>query len=202
MRSVGIDLGAQVVWAVAAEGGRIVDGAAFAADELDALASWCGDAVVAIDAPAGPSESRHLDDDTLAAKFRPARCAEVALRRAGYAVSWVTTDGPFVGWMKTGFAVWQALGHLAPLEVFPHAVFAELLGRRPPPKQTLAGRRARLSVLELPPGGELWGHDGIDAAAACVVATDHTTGRARPLACTDHDGGSVMWLPGPHRAGS
>jgi hypothetical protein len=196
VRAVGIDLGAHVVWAVAAEGGRIVDGRAFGVDELDALADWCDDATVAIDAPAGPSEGHHLDDETVSAKFRPARCAEVALGRAGYWVSWVTGAGPHASWVEAGFAVYDALAHLSPLEVFPHAVFAELLGRRPPKKTELAGRRARLSVLDLPPGAELWGHDGIDAAAACVVAVDHGLGRARAVGCTDHEGGSVMWLPG------
>ena len=150
---------------------------------------------VAIDAPAGPSEGYHLDDATVSAKFRPARCAEVALGRAGYWVSWVTGAGPHAAWVESGFAVYAALAHLSPLEVFPHAVFAELLGGRPPKKQTLAGRRARLSVLDLPPGGELWGHDGIDAAAACRVAIDHSRGRARAVGCDDHEGGSVMWLP-------
>jgi hypothetical protein len=195
VRAVGIDLGAHVVWAVAAEHGRIVDGAAFGVAELDALAAWCGDATVAIDAPAGGSEGHHVDDETLAAKFRPARCAEVALRRYGYAVSWVTAAGPHPPWVEAGFAVYAALAHLSPLEVFPHAVFSELLGGRPPPKQTLAGRRARLSVLDLPVGAELWGHDGIDAAAACRVAIDHTLGTARAVGCDDHEGGSLMWLP-------
>jgi hypothetical protein len=200
VRAVGIDLGAHVVWAVAAVvsedgAGRIVDGAAFGVDELEALTSWCGDATVAIDAPAGPSEGHHLDDVTVSAKFRPARCAEVALGRAGYWVSWVTAAGPQAPWVEAGFAVYGALAHLSPLEVFPHAVFSELLGGRPPPKQTLAGRRARLSVLDLPVGAELWGHDGIDAAAACLVAIDHTLGKARAVGCADHEGGSIMWLP-------
>lgn len=208
-RSIGIDLGASAVWAVAADSGRVVEGRAFGPSELDELTAWCGDATVAIDAPGGPSEGAHLDDATLADKFRPARCAEVALRRAGYAVSWITGAGPFPAWVEVGFSVWQALGHLDPLEVFPHAVFAELLGHRPPPKQSLAGRRARLDVLRaalpgLPVGAELWGHDGIDAAAACVVAAQHRAGRARAVSCPDHDGGSVMWLPeaSRHRVGT
>lgn len=194
MRSVGIDLGASVLWAVAAEGGTVVDGRAFAADELDALADWCGEASVAIDAPAGPSEGLHLGDETLSRKFRPARCAEVALGRAGYWVSWVTGAPPFKPWMEVGFRVYEALDHLGPIEVFPHAVFCELLGAKPPPKLSLAGRRARLSVLDLPVGAELWGHDGIDAAAACVVAAQYAEGRARPVRCDDHEG-SVMWMP-------
>jgi hypothetical protein len=196
VRAVGIDLGAHVVWAVAAVDGRVVDGATFGDDELDGLAAWCGEAVVAIDAPAGPSEGRHVDDTALSTKFRPARCAEVAMGRAGYWVPWVTGAGPHATWVETGFAVYAALAHLELLEVYPHAVFGELLGRRPRNKQTAVGRRERLAALELPPFAELWGHDGIDAAAACLVATDRTRGRARAVGCTDHEGGSVMWLPG------
>jgi predicted nuclease with RNAse H fold len=201
-RAVGIDLGADVVWAVAADGATIVEGAAFGTDELDDLVAWCDDAVVAVDAPAGPSEGRHVGDTTLAAKFRPARCAEVALRRAGHSVAWVTPpDGPYARWMEAGFRVFAALDRLGPLEVFPYAVFAELLGGRPPRKQTLAGRRARLGALaarlELPESSQLWGHDGIDAAAACLVAVEFARGDARRVACDDHDGGSAMWLPAP-----
>jgi hypothetical protein len=202
-RAVGIDLGAQVVWAVAAEDGRVVDGETFGvdADELARLRAWCGDgAVVAVDAPAGPSEGHHVDDATLGNKFRPARCAEVALGRAGYWVSWVTGPGPFKPWMEVGFAVYAALDDLSPVEVFPFAVFAELLGRRPPRKDRPAGRRARLDALatrlDLPATAALWGHDGIDAAGACVVAADLAAGRARRVACADH-GGSAMWLPAP-----
>jgi hypothetical protein len=201
-RTVGIDLGAQVVWAVAAEGRQVVAGDTFGVDpgELARLRAWCADAsAVAIDAPAGPSEGRHVDDAALGTKFRPARCAEVALGRAGYWVSWVTGAGPHKPWMEVGFAVYAALDDLAPVEVFPFAVFAELLGRRPPRKDTLLGRRARLDALrtrlELPATAALWGHDGIDAAGACVVAADVAAGRARRVACGDHEG-SAMFLPG------
>lgn len=204
MRAVGIDLGAQAVWAVAAEDGRFAEGAVFGVElaELDRLRRWCADAVVAIDAPAGPSEGRHLHDETLAAKFRVGRCAEVALRRAGHSVAWVTGAGPFAPWVETGFAVYEALDDLDLLEVFPHATFVEMLGHRPPPKSTLLGRRARLDTLDdlgLPPGSELWSHDGLDAAAACLVAVDRTRGTARELRCDDHEGGSAMWLPDPAR---
>jgi hypothetical protein len=84
------------------------------------------------------------------------------------------------------------------LEVFPHAVFAELAGGRLPPKQGTAGRRARLDVLrghlDLPAGADLWGHDAVDAAGAAVVATHRLDGTARPAACGRHDL-PPMWLP-------
>jgi hypothetical protein len=194
VRAVGIDLGASAIWCVAAEDGEYAGGRVFAVDELDELRRWCGDAVVAIDAPGGPSEGHHVDDGTLSAKFRPARCAEVALGRAGYWVSWVTGAGPFAPWMEVGFEVWRALDDLAPREVFPYAVFRELAGgARLASKQTLAGRRARATVLPwLPEGADLWSHDGLDAAAACAVAGDPD---ARCVRCGDHEGGSPMWLP-------
>jgi hypothetical protein len=201
VRAVGIDLGASAVWCVAAEDGRFVDGRVFAVDELDALRRWCGDAAVAIDAPAAPSEG-HEHVDQKPGKFRRARCAEVALARAGHWVSWVAPGaaGPFRPWMAAGFAVWEALAGRERLEVFPHAVFRELAGVSLARKTTLAGLRQRAALLDwLPPGAELWGHDGLDAAAACTVATDFVAGRARRLACADHPEGSAMWLPAERR---
>jgi hypothetical protein len=206
VRAVGIDLGQSQVWGVAAERRgrrwRIVDGRSFPATSLADAVAWCGDAAVAIDAPGGRSERVHLEDTAVAAKFRPARCAEVALRLAGHAVPWIAPGpaDPAPGWMEVGFALWEALGDGPRLEVYPHAVFVELLGSKPPRKTTPAGREARLRALaghlELPPGAELWTHDGIDAAAAALVAAHHLDGRARRLACEGHDG-SVMWLPAP-----
>lgn len=200
----GIDLGASAIWAVAAErgaGGRwaVAGAEVFAVDELAALTGWLGEATVAIDAPGGPSERRHLADDRVAAKFRPARCAEVALRLAGVAVAWVAPgpDDPVPPWMQVGFDVWTAVGPGA-LEVFPFGAFTALLGRRPANKLTVTGRRQRLSVLAgelvLPDTAAAWGHDAIDAAVAAVVAAHHVDGRAVRVAC-GCEGGSVMWQP-------
>jgi hypothetical protein len=154
---------------------------------------------VAIDAPGGPSEGRHHDDDRVAAKFRPARCAEVALRLHGIAVPWIS-PGPGADvppWMQVGFALWSALDGPA-LEVFPFGAFTGLLGHRPANKLTVAGRRQRLGALaaelDLPPTATAWGHDAIDAAVAAVVAAHHVDGRAVRVACPDHEG-SVMWQP-------
>jgi hypothetical protein len=92
--------------------------------------------------------------------------------------------------------VWSAAHEV--LEVFPHAVFAELAGHRLPRKQTTEGRRARLLALarelSLPAGADLWGHDAIDAAGAAVVAVHRIDGVARPTACGWHDH-PPMWLP-------
>lgn len=203
-RAVGIDLGAAAIWCVAAErgagGGWAVAGAeVFAADEIDDVVAWCGGGVVAIDAPGGSSERQHLDDTAVAAKFRPARCAEVALRLDGHAVPWISPGpgDPVPPWMQVGFDLWSALDG-QPLEVFPFAAFTVLLGRRPVNKLTVAGRRQRLAVLAdhlaLPSTAAAWGHDAIDAAVAAVVAAQHVDGRARRIACADHDG-SPMWQP-------
>ena len=146
-RVVGIDLGAAAIWALAAERrgprGRwaVVGAEVFAATEVDALVDWIGPgATVAIDSPGGPSERRHLEDDRVAAKFRPARCAEVGLRLHGVAVPWIAPgpDDVVPPWMGVGFDVWSAVGAGA-LEVFPFGAFTTLLGRRPVNKLTVAG---------------------------------------------------------------
>ena len=171
----------------------------FAADELSQVAAWCDGATVAIDAPGGLSEGMHHDDEGVAAKFRPARCAEVALRRAGIAVAWISPGPgqPVPPWMQVGFDLWGVLDGAA-LEVFPFAAFTALLGRRPANKLTVVGRRQRLEVLarelELPSTAAAWGHDAIDAAVAAVVAAHHVEGRAVRVACDEHEG-SVMWQP-------
>jgi predicted nuclease with RNAse H fold len=211
-RAVGIDLGARAVWVVVAErrtSGRWVaaDCERLDADEVDtgAVALLARGGTVAIDAPGGPSEGRHHHDERVVGKFRRGRCSEVGLRLAGHAVAWVA-PGPgerVPGWMAVGFRVWSAVeaAGAEPLEVYPHAVFAELTGRRPPPKRTEAGRTCRLEVLrrdlDLPDGAEHWGHDPLDAAAAALVAAQHSDGRARPAGC-GHRGAVPMWLPAPH----
>jgi hypothetical protein len=205
-RAVGIDLGSRTTWFVVAErsptGWRVADGGCLDAGEDDRLRSVCRGATVAVDAPPAPSEGLHAGDDRVAAKFRAARCSEVGLRLAGHAVPWVTpaAGATMPAWMTAGFAVWSAASSAAHevLEVFPHAVFAELAGHRLPRKQTTEGRRARLRALarevSLPAGADLWGHDAIDAAGAAVVAAHRIDGVARPAACGWHDH-QPMWLP-------
>ena len=153
-----------------------------------------------VDAPDGPSAAAHAGDDTLSAKFRTARCGEIALGRAERIwVSWPTpAAAPFAGWMMSGFALYDAAraAGLAAIEVYPHAVFRTLAGGRIATKTSPAGIAARVSLLEAQgvdggPHLALWSHDGLDAAAAALVALDES---ARCITC-GHDG-SAIWLPG------
>ena len=163
------------------------------------LADFCRPAQrVGVDAPGGLSAGAHLEDLSVAPKFRTGRCSEIPLPGVP-PVPWVTpsaeTDAP--GWMLTGFDVWAALVscRLDVVEVFPAAVFHQLNGGRwPPKKSTPAGCAARLSLLSklvwLPPSSSEWTHDQLDAVACAVVGA---LGRPADHACGRPDG-SVMWI--------
>lgn len=156
--------------------------------------------LVAVDAPSALSSGAHARDAALAPKFRAARCGEVALgRERGVWVPWVSppSGAPGVaGWIRVGLAVFEALadaGFVA-VETYPHAVFRSLAGGTVPAKSSAEGlaRRARLlreAGLE-EPTLPVWGHDGLDAAAAALVAADPA---ASAVTC-GHDG-SAIWLP-------
>lgn len=154
---------------------------------------------VAVDAPDAPSVAFHAGDGDLSTKFRPARCGEIALgRERRIWVAWVTPSSPpFAGWMETGFvfhATLRASG-VTTVETYPHAVYRTLAGgARVPSKSTVAGLAARVDALV---GAglagdhlDMWGHDGLDAAAAALVAVDPD---AVGVTC-GHDG-SAIWLP-------
>lgn len=158
---------------------------------------------IAVDAPSALSPGAHADDTRLAPKFRAARCGEIALGRdAGVWVPWVS---PPVGatdlapWIRVGLEVFAALaagGHDV-VETFPHAVFRALAdGRRIAAKSTAAGLAERVARLHAAGVEEatlpMWGHDGLDACAAALVAADPS---ARAITC-GHDGSSI-WLPAP-----
>jgi Protein of unknown function (DUF429) len=70
-------------------------------------------------------------------------------------------------------------------------------GSRPPKKTTAAGIIVRVEALRArgltEPTLPLWSHDGLDAAAAAVVALDHHHGTARRAYCREDD--SSIWLP-------
>ena len=210
---MGIDVGADAVWLVGLEVEHDPPAVRLARllspVDPDALARLVADApAVAIDAPGGPSRLAHTGDDRLAAKFRAARCSEIALRRFGMAVPWVTpSEGePLPGWMTTGLVVWEACrtAGVEPLETYPHGVFWQLSGGPMFHKQRPAGTRERIAVLSrhvvLPEGIEMWGHDGIDALAAAYVAWHGARSSVLRLSCDEdlewavHDG-SAMWLP-------
>ena len=186
--------------------GRVLAVTRFEAADLASLVRWVDGATgVGVDSPDGWSTEPHAGDPSLPPKFRSARCGEIALaRQLGIWVPWTTPAQPAAGsWMETGislFAALRAAGH-SPLEVYPHAVFRVLAGRRPPAKTTAGGRGARVHLLAEagvhgtgPPEGQaLPSHHALDAAAAALVARAAARGRARAASC-GHDG-SAIWLP-------
>ena len=203
---VGIDVGASRLHAVALGGGRVRAAAVLDPDPqgvVEWLRSLDGPvARVAVDAPSGLSAGAHAGDDALAPKFRAARCGEIALgRERGVWVPWVSppTDAVDVaGWIRVGLSVFEALGAAGydAVETYPHAVFRALAGGKVPAKSTAEGLARRAGLLRAAGVEEstlpLWGHDGLDAAAAALVAADPD---ASAVTC-GHDG-SAIWLPGP-----
>ena len=210
-RFVGIDVGARTLHCASIDEQAVsVDRAALPAEDTEALAHWCADAdAVAIDAPEAPSTAPHAEETGLSPKFRRARCAEIELgRRHGSWVSWVAPLGaPFPPWVETGFrafATLRAAGTADLLEVYPYACFRALAGgRRPPRKQTLAGRSERVRLLAAAgvavDRSVPLSHDFLDAAVAALTALDRAQGGARRVTC-GHDA-SAIWLPaeGPVR---
>ncbi|HVB04867.1 MAG TPA: DUF429 domain-containing protein [Acidimicrobiales bacterium] len=211
-RAVGIDVGAETIWAVSFDlDERARPATAWLSHPVDlvGLAERCeGAAVVAVDAPAAPSDRPHLGDERLASKFQAARCGEVALRRRGIAVPWVTPPRGTVPapWVATGYAVWEALlsQSLTVVETYPHGIFWRLFGAPITHKQHPAGHLRRIAVLReiapLPEGVEMWSHDGIDALACATLAVLVADGAGERADCTEdggwptHDGSSI-WLP-------
>jgi len=208
---VGLDPATHAVWAVRL---RNADGPAEVADtalmdpagEASVLFFCDGVTVVAVDAPDGPSEGRHLDDETLPPKFRQARCAEVAPRSQGISVPWTTRVANPDPWMVTGFRLWQLLRYHQHrvVETFPYAVYHRLIGARPARKGTPQGLRQRLDALHPfvtpPPFVQAWGHDGVDALAAVCVAAACARGagvevRCRPSDPGQHDSSRISLLP-------
>jgi predicted nuclease with RNAse H fold len=203
---VGVDIGAARVDCVALDDElRVMERSAFESVALADLAAWAHDArVVAIDAPAQLSAQPHAGERSLAPKFRRARCAEIALGRGyGAWVPWVPGGtAPGSGWMRTGLDVYEALRRDGAelLEVYPHAGFRELAGRRRlARKQTAAGRAARTELLRAVgvSGARLewWSHDELDAALAALVAWQRARGTAVRVTCGHDD--SAIWLPAP-----
>jgi len=104
--------------------------------------------------------------------------------------------------MQVGFGLYQALvaaGH-SPIEVYPYAGFRVLAGGRLPPKRTIAGVRARVTLLHRQgvgaEGMQLWSHDALDAALAALaalLALQAHEGTAIPVGC-GHDS-SAIWIP-------
>ncbi len=153
---------------------------------------------VAVDAPSALSTLPHAGDVTLGAKFRAARCGEVALgRERGVWVPWVSPPAPpLAGWMDVGLRLFAGLAAagLDAVETFPQAVFRAWTGGAPlPPKSRPDGLAARARLLAAAglaePSLAVWTHDGLDAAACALVAC----GPSVAVTC-GHDG-SAVWLP-------
>ena len=170
-----------------------VDGVnVFTTADVAVAVDACADArAVAVDAPSAPATGR-VHDGARSPKFARARCNEIAAgEELGVWVPWVTPElAECPGWMRTGFALWDALraaGH-APVEVYPAGSFWLLNGRRwPPKKSSPEGRLARLALLEPFVGTlHLTSHDHIDAVLAAVVARGpHRLVRHTGLGCDD-----------------
>jgi predicted nuclease with RNAse H fold len=177
---------------------EVLDPEAAALDRL--LTALPPNTPVAIDGPGGVSAAPYAADLSVAQKFRSARGCEVELgRQRRIWVPFATPTASLDPWMGVAVHVHErsaGSGHV-PLEVYPHAVFCTLLGRRPPSKSTPAGITARVDALRsvgltdrtLP----LWSHDSLDAAAAAVVAVQHAAGTAVRIGC-ELDG-TAIWLP-------
>jgi Protein of unknown function (DUF429) len=201
---VGIDVGADRLHIVGLEaGGALAISEVADPSDLSGLRTLfrslpkCS---VAIDGPPSSSAAPFANDQTVSNKFRNARGCEVMLgREFGIWVSFATGPEPLTGWMRVAAEVHslaQSAGHHA-LETYPHAVYRMLLGGRPPKKTTAAGITVRVEALKArgltEPTLALWSHDGLDAAAAAVVALDHHHGTARRAYCQEDD--SSIWLP-------
>jgi predicted nuclease with RNAse H fold len=117
------------------------------------------------------------------------------------------------GWMRAGFAVYDALlrtggwsifdggdvrNRLA--EVYPFAAFAVLLGHIPARKSTPEGRAARIAALQSrligPADLESRSHHELDAAAAALTALALHTGQATWVGSPRE---ALMVLPSPLR---
>jgi predicted nuclease with RNAse H fold len=214
LQGVGIDVAADSLWMVGLAGFPIphVESTLLVHpfDETAAVDFCQRSSQIAIDAPGGLSALAHLEDRRISAKFRRARCSEVALARAGIPVAWITPSQlplrPAMAWMETGFSLWQALEAkgMAPLESYPHGVMWRLAGRAMTKKQRPHGHLARIAVLrryiELPAEIEMWSHDGLDALLAAYAAWQSVHGLAERIDCSadvewaTHDG-SAMLLP-------
>jgi len=204
---VGIDVGASRLHLVALSAdGEVLAGDVLPADDVEAAVAWVqrfAPGRVAVDAPSALSPGSHAGDLSLAPKFRAARCGEIALgREVGVWVPWVSPPAgtnDVAGWIRVGLRLFEALAAagLDAVETYPHGVFRVLArGTRVPAKSSSEGLSRRVELLRRAGVAEatlpLWGHDGLDACAAALVAA---SADPRVVTC-GHDGSSI-WLPRP-----
>lgn len=158
--------------------------------------------VVAIDGPTGPSVGAYVHDTNVSKKFRYARGCEVELgRQRKIWVSFATGTDPLTGWMAVSQSVHEhteSAGFRA-LETYPYAVYSTLLGSRPAKKTSATGARQRVQLLRDAgiddPHLSMWSHDGLDAAAAALVALHAYRGTADSIVSLLDN--TAIWLPAP-----
>lgn len=200
----GIDLGAKRVHVVSVDDQlKLAAAFVFDARDHDGLRELLkGASVVAIDAPSTLSTAPHESDTSLSPKFRTARCAEISLGKEHKIwVPWATptVDQPLAGWMALGFEIFRLAKELCAdvVEVYPHACFRVLAGKKLASKQTAAGTTERVALLQEAglqiQGLEMWSHDSLDAAIGAVTAYRKSVGTATLASC-GHDH-SAIWLP-------
>jgi predicted nuclease with RNAse H fold len=208
MVACGIDVGGDRLHIVGLSAtGAIVSALVIDPADGDGVKDWFADLPtaipIAIDGPETPSSAPFRDDETVSRKFRTARGCEVELgRQRGIWVSFVTPTerGQCADWMTISMDLHDTAkqhGH-TPLETYPYAVFHTLNRGRPPKKSTSAGTQLRAGLLRSNGVSmaalNMWSHDGLDAAAAALVAWHHTQGIAESVG--DSRDNSTIWLPG------
>jgi predicted nuclease with RNAse H fold len=203
----GIDVGGDRLHIVGLSAeGAIVSALVIDPADADGVKDWFASLPpkipIAIDGPEAPSSAPFRDDETVSRKFKTARGCEVELgRQRGIWVSFVTPmeRGQCAAWMTISMDLHDTandLGHTA-LETYPYAVFHTLNRGRPPKKSTSEGAQTRARLLR--DNGismaalNMWSHDGLDAAAAALVAWQNTRGVAESVG--DSRDNSKMWLP-------
>ena len=207
-RVAGVDISGSAAHVVILDGGQLAKAGVWPTDDLSHLAeelARCG--VVAIDSPDRWSPGAIPEHEALSPKFLAARCAEFELaRKYRYWVPWATPLPPTsdserakYAWMARGMELFQLLeGRTVTIEVYPHAIFRRLAKQAPlPPKSRQAGGRMRVALLQeagiTAPHLEMWSHDGLDAAAAALVALARGRDEAERISC--NHAGSAIWLP-------
>jgi predicted nuclease with RNAse H fold len=206
---LGIDVGARWCHFVTlGNDERVHDAGYLASDHPERLHGLLSDVdVVAIDGPDAWADNLHAEDENVRPKFRR-RCAEFALRRLGYAVSWATEDEQEAsGWQRTSIRMYEAADDLLDarrvIEVYPHACFLHLAeSTQLPRKSTPPGIRVRaeLMVDYVPTLASerlhAWTPDFLDALVAAVTARDAARApAATSVECESHPGRSRMHLP-------
>lgn len=164
-----------------------------------------GDVAIAIDAPSGVrldllAPGRPRPDRLRDGAYERMRVCDAELLSRGLAIYGVPADrahGP--SWMQAGWALFDALADLQPVETYPYAAFCVLLDGRPAKKATPLGIAQRVGALTARGVHvEPLTLDELDAAVAAYTAYALRRGEASFVG--DPAEGRIV-LPGPLREG-